>query len=138
MSEYLKQILEHATSQGYRSNVLKPLLGMEIILLIATIFLFRFGINVLGYILGSIAIVIIICFLFGYFYCLFKDPNLLRSERYNLEKTALEKVAISGDSGYKSHIQLPNHEYVVVESINDTPNLIGKDDNDMFDKPVND
>jgi hypothetical protein len=119
MADRLSQLLEHATSQGYKSNIIKPLLGMEIILLFATVALFRFNALLFAYILGSLAIVVVIGFLFSYFYCLFNNPDLLRSERYNLEKTAIEKVAVTGDSVSSPEILLPQRDFVLIRAKND-------------------
>ena len=119
MAGKYSEMLEHATSQGYRSNVVKPLLGMMIIILAAIIFLYKVEAIIFANILGGIAILLVLAFLFSYFYCLFKNPDLLRSERYNLEKTALEKIAISGDSMSEGKLIAPNMDYVVIKSIND-------------------
>lgn len=127
MSDTLRQLVEHATSQGYKANVLKPLIGMEVVLLFATISLFKLDIFVFGYIVGALCVIILICFIYCYFYCLFKDPNLLRSERYNLEKTAIDKISIQGDSSFKSHIAIPDTRYVVIESMNNEVNQLQKD-----------
>lgn len=116
MPEYLKQILEHATSQGYRSNVLKPLYGICIILFLAAIASFYFKAEAMAYICLCFAFLIVLSFLFCYFYCLFKNPDLLRSERFNLEKTALERVNQSGDS-FSGKIKLPEKDFIVYKEI---------------------
>ena len=113
------EMLEHATSQGYGSNIVKPLLGMMIIMLLATIFLFSVGAFVFANFSGGICLLLVVAFLFSYFYCLFKNPDLLRSERYNLEKTAIEKVSMSGDSMSEGKLQAPKMDYVIIESIED-------------------
>lgn len=115
MTNQITSLLNHATSQGYRTNVVKPLMGMVIILLVATIALFYFGFIIPAYIIGIFSLICIICFLGCYMYCLFKNPDLLRSEKYNLEKTALEKVSITGDS-VNGRLQAPQMDYVIVSS----------------------
>lgn len=116
MTAKLSEIIEHATSQGYRSNVVKPLLGMEVILLLATITCYYIGALIFANILGGLCILLVLCFLVSYFYCLFKNPDLLRSEKYNLEKTAMEKIAISGDSTSKVKVLAPQMDFILVEA----------------------
>ncbi len=111
------EMLEHATSQGNRSNVVKPLLGMMVILLVAVVFLYKVDAVLFASILGGVAILLVFAFLYSYFYCLFKNPDLLRSEKYNLEKTAMEKVSFSGDSTSKIKVNLPEMQYIVAEPI---------------------
>jgi len=119
MNQMLTSILQQATSQGYRSNVVKPLMGMVIILLCATAVLFYVKFFLFATIIGGLAIAIVVAFLIAYFYCLWKNPDLLRSERYNLEKTAMEKTSITGDS-LNGQIQLPQRDYVIIEANNST------------------
>ncbi|MBB4036543.1 glucan phosphoethanolaminetransferase (alkaline phosphatase superfamily) [Dysgonomonas hofstadii] len=117
MSDYLRHIFEHASSQGYKSNVVKSLFGLLSILLTATILLFKIGENVFGYILGCLSVLIVLAFLFAYFYCLFKDPNLLRSEKFVLEKTAIEKALMSDSIKKTVSVNPPNSNYVSYGSI---------------------
>lgn len=116
MSNYLNALLEHATSQGYKSNVIKPLVGMMIVFVIGTIASHYFGVPYMPTILCILSTLCGIGLLFAYFFCLIKSPDLLRSERYNLEKTAIEKVALIGDSTTKTSITFPHSDYVVVDS----------------------
>nr|WP_315245661.1 hypothetical protein [uncultured Flavobacterium sp.] len=113
------EIAENASSQGYRSNVVKPLIGMVIILLIGSGGLYTVKSYFFANIVGILAVLLVIAFLVSYFFCLFKNPDLLRSEKYNLEKSAIEKIAISGDSRTSSNIVPPLMDYVVVESVNE-------------------
>jgi len=118
------EILEHASSQGYRSNIVKPLFGMSIVLFLASALFLFLGSNLLAYVSFGMAGLTFITFLISYFYCLFKNPDLLRSEKYNLEKTAIEKVSLSGDSLTKGKLLPPNMDYVKVESTIQTRNEI--------------
>jgi len=118
MPDYLKHILEHATSQGYRSNVLKPLYGLMIILFLAMIVSLWLKMNVVAYICLAFALFIVVAFLVCYFYCLLKNPDLLRSEKFNLEKTAMEKIAVSGDS-IKKNMKSLDTDYVNFVSLGD-------------------
>jgi len=115
----LKQIVEFATSQGYKSNVVKPLSGVLIILFLTIGGLIYHNADmVIVYTILAMAVLAFIGFGVSYFYCLFNNPDLLRSEKYNLEKTAIEKVAFSGDSLTTGKVVTPTMDYIVVESIN--------------------
>lgn len=113
MAKYLKDLLEHATTQGYKSNVIKPLSGMMIIFLIGTVVLSYFNVAYFPIVLGVLTTICGIGMLFAYFFCLFKNPDLLRSEKYNLEKTAIEKVSITGDSSTRASILMPRSDYII-------------------------
>ncbi|MBB2951953.1 hypothetical protein [Sphingobacterium sp. JUb56] len=117
MPDHIKQILEHATSQGYRSNVLKPLYGLMVILLLGMCLGLYLKNETIAYICLGFALLIAMCFLVCYFYCLFKNPDLLRSERFNLEKTALEKISVTGDSTV-GKLKMQETDYVVIQSEN--------------------
>jgi hypothetical protein len=41
--------------------------------------------------------IVLLAFLSAYFYCLFRDPNLLRSEKFNIRKLEIETLQV-GDS----------------------------------------
>ena len=114
MSEKIRALLEHATSQGYKSNVIKPLMGMMIIFVLGGCLTYYLNIEIFGHILLGLATFTGLCMLFAYFFCLFKDPDLLRSEKYNLEKTVIEKVSITGDSIIERGLNLPITDYVVL------------------------
>ena len=115
MSKYLKDLLEHATTQGYKSNVIKPLSGMMIIFVIGGIASHYFSVPYFPFLLAILGTICGVGMLVAYFFCLFRNPDLLRSEKYNLEKTAIEKVSITGDSTTRTSIAMPNTDYVIVE-----------------------
>ena len=118
MSEHLKQLFEFATSQGYKSNVLKPIIVGIIISIIGAVAgaYYKSQIITIGCLI--LAFIFVISFLIAYFFCLCKNPNLLRSERYNLEKTAIEKATYKGDSAVVGHINIPQKDYVLIEGNN--------------------
>ena len=130
MASKISEIIEHATSQGYKSNVVKPLAGIIVIMLLSAFMSANYGFELLATVSMGAAIFIIICFLVSYFYCLFTNPDLLRSEKYNLEKTAMEKTAITGDSTTKGKVLFPNMDYVVIESIGTTNENTLKESNE--------
>lgn len=113
MSEHLRQLFEYATSQGYRSNTVKPLMGAMLICFVGSIAAYIYDASVIAYLFAGLGVVMTIAFLVAYFICLIKDPNLLRSERYNLEKTAIERTAINDSMQGKRIIKSPSTEYVI-------------------------
>lgn len=116
MSDYLRLILEQATSQNYKSNAIKPLMGGVIICFVLSIAAYYFKAFIIAYALLAFGGLFVAGWLFAYFFCLVKDPNLLRSEKYNLERTAMEKVAVIGDSHSNSaRIIPPSTDYVIIE-----------------------
>ena len=117
MSYNFKEFVENASSQGSKSNIVKPLLGLISILLVGVFFLFKYNMESLAYVLIVLLIITFVAFIFTYFYCLFTNADLLRSEKYNLEKTAMEKISFSGDSVSKYAIDLPAMEYVKAKSL---------------------
>lgn len=115
MSETIKDLIENATAQGFKSNVIKPIMGLMIIFFIGAIGSTYFKVEYLPLLFTILLGLCGFLALFSYCYCLIKDPNLLRSEKYNLEKTAIEKVSLIGDSTSRPQIAMPHSEYVIVE-----------------------
>lgn len=119
MAENIYSFLaSHLSSQGSKSNVLKPLMFILVFLLATICFLVKFNLMIFAYVFLGVFVLILIGFLFTYFYCLFKDPDLLRSEKYNLEKTAMEKTAILGSTDNSYKILPGTREYVVYNNTN--------------------
>lgn len=86
------------TAQGYRSTVLRPL-GWLTGLCISAV-LVAVELKAPGWILvlfAVFAILSVILYLFSYVYCLFTDREALRSEKYSIQKMAIQKGFI-GDS----------------------------------------
>lgn len=115
MQSQIHHILENITSQGYRSNATKPLIAIMVICAIACILTWRIEAFIISFVMAGMTIICCILFFIAYFICLCKDPNLLRSERFNLEKIALEK-AYSQDSinGNRIAAKAPKREYIEV------------------------
>ncbi|WGQ15563.1 hypothetical protein [Sphingobacterium faecium] len=106
-------MFESATTQGYRSNVLKPIMWIMFVLFAFTITCLYLKQEVFAYIFIGLGIIFLILSAYAYFYCLHKDPDLLRSEKFNIEKTALEKVAITGDSS-TNKLKVQETEFVIL------------------------
>ena len=97
-AEIIRAFLEQATKQGSRSTALKPLGWLVAMLLPATLASFYFETpDWLGPTLCSFTGLSVASYLGSYFYLLFKDKDALRSERYSLQKMAIEK-GVYGDN----------------------------------------
>lgn len=94
----IKSFLEQATAESSKSTVMKPLNWLIVILISGTITAFYFnlpkGISYTSSILTGLTIVV---YLIVYFYCLFTDKDALRSEKFIVQKLAIEKGFV-GDS----------------------------------------
>ena len=90
--------MSHSDASGSRSTILKPLTWLLGILLATLLAAFRFGApQWFCYLLAGIAILAVLLFFFAYGFCLFKDRDALRSERFSLRKMEIEK-GLYGDS----------------------------------------
>jgi len=128
MYNSISSILNHASVQGEKTNVLKGLIWPPTILSI-TGFLFIVTGNTLAkdysLLLTMLGLIVVILgllvgiFLYYFFYvkAFNIDPDLLRSENFVLEKTALDKVSITGDSATRASISTPHSHsnYIIVE-----------------------
>lgn len=113
MSEIYKLLASQLSNQGSKTNIVRPLIYLMGVLLASSIFLFQYNIEIAGYIVLGAAGVVLLSFLVIYFICLFTNPDLLRSEKFVLEKTAIERTAQIGDSNYKATILPPDSEFVI-------------------------
>lgn len=98
MPQLLRDILEDYSAKGVRSSALQPIFWMLGLLLGGIVATVKFG----GphWLLVTLTILLIILLgisLFAFLYLLFKDRDALRSERFALQKLAIEKMSF-GDS----------------------------------------
>lgn len=83
---------------GSRSTILKPLGVALSMLLSATILAFYLRLPLMvGIVFGVFTGITLTLYLFTHMYCLFKNPEWLRSEKYSIQKLAIEKGFV-GDS----------------------------------------
>jgi hypothetical protein len=94
---FISSLIRHASAQGARSNVLNPLHIFIAMLLSSTIISFIRNLTLLSYILGFFTIIALLTYIFCYLYLMFKDRDFLRSEKYSIQKMAIEK-GFYGDS----------------------------------------
>ncbi|MBS1509835.1 MAG: hypothetical protein JST86_03290 [Bacteroidetes bacterium] len=94
----IRELLHRSDSSGSKSTILKPLTWLVSILIGGVILLQKVNtpawLTVFFCIIVSLAVLI---FFFAYIFCLFKDRDALRSEKYSIQKMAIEK-GIYGDN----------------------------------------
>ena len=91
-------LLQQATAQGSRSTVLRPLGWL--VGICAPGLLVAVELSAPTWVIVTFAVFMgltIVLYLGSYTYCLFTDKEALRSERYSIQKLAIEK-GIVGDS----------------------------------------
>ncbi len=97
-TEFIRAFLEQATARGSRSTALKPLGWLVAMLLPATLASYIFDSpSWLGLTLCIMTCVSVATYIGSYFYLLCKDRDALRSERYSIQKLAIEK-GLYGDN----------------------------------------
>ena len=94
----IKELFERSDASGSKSTILKPLTWFLSVLIGGIILIIRIEAPLwLIIFFASIILTTMILFFFAYIYCLFKDRDALRSEKYSIQKLALEK-GIYGDN----------------------------------------
>lgn len=97
--ELIMAFLRHASSKGSRSTVLKPLGWLIPMLLSSMLISFYIGspswVSVLLVVFNILTVAL---YFFTYMFCLFKDRDALRSEKFSIQKMAIEKGYLGDDS----------------------------------------
>lgn len=96
--EIIRQLFQQSDASGAKSTILKPITWFISLLVAGLMCALYFKANnliiVFFIILISFACAI---FFFAFIFCLFKNPDALRSETYSIQKMAIEK-GIFGDT----------------------------------------
>jgi hypothetical protein len=96
--QLIKSLFEQAVTSGYRSTVLNPLHWLISILISGLIISFCYGLpSWMTITFFGCAITAIILYFVAYIYFMIKDRDALRSEKFTIQKLAIEK-GIIGDS----------------------------------------
>ncbi|WP_460095891.1 hypothetical protein [Pseudomonas sp. S3_C01] len=94
----IKMFLEQATAKGARSTVLKPLYMMMAVCIAGVFASFHFAFPVwISYIFAFFIVLTMSLYLFSYVYCLYKQPDALRSETYSIQKLAIQRGFVGDD-----------------------------------------
>ena len=117
-----KELMVKSDNSGEKSTILKPLSWLISILIGGLGLSFYLKAPTWTSILfASIICIIVLLFIFSYVFCLFTDKDALRSEKFSIQKMAIEKGLlgdnISGIQSYNSGS----------ETLGESPNVI--DDN---------
>ncbi|MEQ8244578.1 hypothetical protein [Fulvivirga sp.] len=96
--EIIKELLQRSDTSGSKSTILKPLTWFIVVIISGIILLQIYDSpNWIVVMFAVILVVAILIFFFAYIYCLFTDKDAIRSEKYSIQKMAIEK-GIFGDS----------------------------------------
>lgn len=95
--ELFKTILSQASTQAHRSTVLNPLGWMMAMCITSTLFCFYIQSYAGSIFFGIGTALTFFLYLGSYVYCLIKAPDSLRSERYSLQRFAMEKGFVGDD-----------------------------------------
>lgn len=94
----IKELLEKSDASGSKSTILKPLTWLLSVLIAGLFVLFKADAPSWMIVFFVVLIsIIVLLFLFAYIYCLFRDRDALRSEKFSIQKMAIEK-GIYGDN----------------------------------------
>jgi len=96
----IRALLQQASAEGSRSTALKPLGWLVGMLCAASIALFSFSNPIppwVGITFVALTTVAVAGYLIAYFYLMIKDRDALRSERYSIQKLAIEKGIVGDD-----------------------------------------
>ena len=103
----LRELLSSSTADGSRTNALNHLQWMLAAFLGSTIVAFYSGVpHQFCWLLVAATAVLLLCYLVTHFYFMVKNPDALRSEKFTIEKMALERGLI-GDSSIGLHDAAP-------------------------------
>lgn len=95
-----KELLHKSDASGSRSTILKPLTWFISAIFAALVLLIKINSPQWIVIMVSVILIVsILIFLFAYMFCLFTDKDAIRSEKYSIQKLAIEK-GIIGDSSF--------------------------------------
>lgn len=97
-TQILSSLLRHSNTKASRSTVLKSLTWMVGICLAGLILAATSSIN--EWVVAVIAVILVLSFVLyaiSYIFFMIKNPDALRSEKYNIQKMAVEK-GIIGDN----------------------------------------
>jgi len=94
----VQEFLQQAILKGNKSTVLKPLRWLIGLSFSATLILaVSDSATWLLIVFMSLSVISVILFIFAYVFCLLKSPENLRSEKYTIQKMAIERGIIGDD-----------------------------------------
>lgn len=134
INDVIKSFLQQANSNGSRSNALKPLLWLIGIFLPALITSSIYCAAWVSIVLAIVLIVFCVFFVSFYWYCLVKNPDLLRSEKFNLDKMVVEQTRYNQAKNVPvfdiNNVTKETSDNELISDIKETDNLTGLDKKD--------
>jgi len=93
-----RELLQQSNAKGSRSTILQPLIAVVAVIICAIGLLAKVGVPIWFIAaLGVFLFLFLVLIMVAYTYCLFNDRDAIRSEKYSIEKMAIEK-GFYGDS----------------------------------------
>lgn len=112
----IQELLEKSDASGSKSTILKPLTWFLSIFIGGIILLQKTNAPIWLTVFFCVIVGMgILIFFFSYIFCLFKDRDALRSEKYSIQKMAIEK-GVYGDNITGLYVQ--SESDVAKEKIN--------------------
>jgi len=94
----IRELLSRSTADGSRTNALNHLQWMIVAFLLVLVLATRYGLPPpLIWLFAGILCVLLLCYLGTHFFFMVKNPDALRSEKFTIQKMAIERGLI-GDS----------------------------------------
>lgn len=115
--DLIRELLSRSTANGSRTNALQHLQWMVAAFLAALLFAAFYGLPIEITILLSIIVVIfVVAYLATHTYFMTKNPDALRSEKFTIQKMAIERGLI-GDStqGMRKSVDTDADNNVAIE-----------------------
>lgn len=94
----IKELLQKSDASGSKSTILKPLTWFLSIIVTGILVLLRA--NAPSWLITFFSVImalVVLLFLFVYVFCLFRDRDALRSEKFSIQKLAIEKGLYGDD-----------------------------------------
>ena len=113
MADQFSEVLQRALLRNAKSTVLKALGWLVALLLSASVFASRFGTDKwLVVMLGCLDCLAILVYIAAFIFFALKDPDQLRSEKFSIQKMAMERGFIGDD--IKGYFKLDSPEGVAL------------------------
>jgi hypothetical protein len=91
------ELFQSSASSGSKSTIIKPLSWAIATVLLALLILVKLNApNWIMYLMAGFLVLFVLLFIAVYVYCILNMPDTLRSEKFTIEKMAIEK-GIYGD-----------------------------------------
>lgn len=102
----IRELLSRSTADGSRTNALNHLQWMIAAFLAALLAAGHYNLPMqLIWLFAFILLVLVVCYLGSHFFFMVKNPDALRSEKFTIQKMAIERGLV-GDSLFGMHEEI--------------------------------